>query len=114
MGAGKRAVARSNQPLDFTVVAKLHMSARSILTTVIFSLAVVASTPAQELRDRELKPAFDLATIEMPAQLVSIKINGTEVAPGQKIKGELHAKHAPAARVQDSLGFCHPQISAAP
>jgi len=49
---------------------------------------MVASASAQELRDRELKPAIDFTTIEMPVQIVSIKLNGSEVAPGQKIKGD--------------------------
>jgi hypothetical protein len=64
------------------------MTPRSILTAAVFGFAMVASAPAQELRDRELKPAIDFTTIEMPVQIVSIKLNGSEVAPGQKIRGD--------------------------
>jgi len=49
---------------------------------------MLASASAQELRDRELKPAFDFTTIETPVQIVAIKLNGSEIALGQKIKGD--------------------------
>ena len=64
------------------------MTARSILATVTFGLAMIVSVSGQEIRDRELKPAIDFATIEMPVQIVSIKLKGTDVAPGEKIKGD--------------------------
>jgi len=80
--------ARLTQPLDFAVAANLYMTLRSIVTTVIFAFAMVGSASAQKLRDRELKPAFDFTTIETPVQIVSIKLNGSDVALGQKIKGD--------------------------
>ncbi len=43
----------------------------------------MVAASAQELRDRELKPAIDFATIEMPVQIVSIKLNGSDVAKVQ-------------------------------
>jgi hypothetical protein len=64
------------------------MTPRSVFIAAIFVLSMIAASSAQELRDRELKPAIDFATIEMPVQIVSIKLKGTEVAPGQKIKGD--------------------------
>jgi hypothetical protein len=45
------------------------------------------STLAQEIKDRELKPAFDFTRIQMPIEIVSIRLNGKEVQPGEKIKG---------------------------
>lgn len=55
---------------------------------VIFLFAILSSVSAQELRDRELHPAFDFTTIQMPVEIVSIKINGKEIKPGEKIKGD--------------------------
>ena len=40
------------------------------------------------VRHRELKPAIDLTTIEMPVQIVSIKVKGKELAPGEKTVGD--------------------------
>ena len=54
---------------------------------VIFLFAILPSVSAQELRDRELHPAFDLTTIQMPVEIVAIKLNGKEIRPGEKIKG---------------------------
>jgi hypothetical protein len=74
--------------LGFAVAANLQMTPRSILTAVIFAFEMVAFASAQALRDHQLKPAVDFTTIEMPVQIVSSKLNGSEVAPGQKIKGD--------------------------
>jgi hypothetical protein len=74
--------------LDFAVIVNLSMTARSTLAAVAFGLAMIVSASAQDLRDRELKPAIDFATIEMPVQIVSIKLKGTDVAPGEKTKGD--------------------------
>lgn len=63
------------------------MILRSVLTAAI-SLVMIASAPAQQLKDRELKPAVNSATIETPVDIVSIKLNGSEVAQGEKIKGD--------------------------
>jgi hypothetical protein len=49
--------------------------------------ATSLSTSAQEVTDRQLIPAFDFATIQMPVEIVSIKLNGKEIQPGEKIKG---------------------------
>ena len=49
--------------------------------------AASLSTSAQEVRERQLIPAFDLATIQMPVEIVSIKLNDKEIRPGEKIKG---------------------------
>ena len=54
---------------------------------VIFACATSASIVAQDLRDRELRPAFDFTTIQMPVEIVSIKLSDREIQPGDKIKG---------------------------
>ena len=46
------------------------------------------SVLAQEVKDRELRPEFDFTTIQMPVEIVSIKLNGKELQPGEKIKGD--------------------------
>ena len=56
---------------------------------LIFTILVAASLSiaAQEIRDRQLSPAVDFATIQMPVEIVSIKLNGEEIHPDQRIKG---------------------------
>ncbi|HKG97761.1 MAG TPA: hypothetical protein VKA97_08100, partial [Pyrinomonadaceae bacterium] len=49
--------------------------------------ATSLSTSAQEVRDRQLIPVFDFATIQMPVEIVSIKLNDKEIRPDEKIKG---------------------------
>ena len=54
------------------------------------SSVLVASpgvTQAQQVRDRELRPAFDFTRIQAPAEFLSIKLNGREIQPGEKIQG---------------------------
>lgn len=64
------------------------MISRSLFrcAAVIFACATSASIVAQDLRDRELRAAFDFTTIQMPVEIVSIKLNDREVQPGEKIK----------------------------
>ena len=50
-------------------------------------VAPSGSITAQEVRDRELRPAFDFTKIQMPLEIVSIRLDGTTVQPGEKIKG---------------------------
>jgi hypothetical protein len=64
------------------------MTLRFVLVAAIFLLSITTSVPGQELRDREIRPAFDFTTIQMPVEIVSIKLNGREVNPGEKIKGD--------------------------
>jgi hypothetical protein len=61
---------------------------RFLSALVITVFAIFASVSAQELRDRELKPAFDFTTIQMPVEIVSIRLNGKAIQPGQKIRGD--------------------------
>lgn len=55
---------------------------------VFFIFAASGSIFAQEVRDRELIPAFDFTTIQMPVEILSIKLKGKEIQPGEKIKGD--------------------------
>ena len=57
--------------------------------TLILSLLVIASVSihAQEIRERQITPAEDLATMQSPVEIVSIKLNGKEILPGEKIEG---------------------------
>jgi hypothetical protein len=53
-----------------------------------FLAALAGPTRAQQARDRELRPAFDFTRIQMPVEIVSVKLNGEEVRPGEKIQGD--------------------------
>lgn len=56
---------------------------------VLLMLAATSgSIAAQEVKDRELRTAFDFTTIQMPVEIVSIKLDGKEVQPGEKIRGD--------------------------
>jgi hypothetical protein len=57
------------------------------LALLLSVLAAASSISAQEIRDRQLVAAYDLAKIQMPVEIVSIKLNGNEIRPGEKIKG---------------------------
>jgi hypothetical protein len=60
------------------------------LGAALFSFLPAASgtTFAQQLRDRELRPAFDFTKIQTPVEIISVKLNGEDVRPGEKIKGD--------------------------
>jgi hypothetical protein len=49
--------------------------------------AASSSISAQEIRDRQLVPEYDFTTVQMPVEIVSIKLNGNEIRPGDKIRG---------------------------
>ncbi len=57
------------------------------LAGVVFILATSLPVMTQELKDRELKPAFDFSLIQMPVEIVSMKVNGKEIQAGEKISG---------------------------
>lgn len=67
---------------------KLEMSLRLLFASAILFLSIAISVSGQELKDRELRPAIDFTTIEMPVKIVSIKLKDKDVAPGEKIKGD--------------------------
>jgi len=56
--------------------------------TLLSMLAVSESTFAQQIRSRSLAPAFDFSNMQMPVEILSIKLNGKEVQPGEKIDGD--------------------------
>ena len=51
-------------------------------------LATSGSITSQEVKDHALVPAFDFAIIQMPVEITAIRLNGKEVVPGEKIKGD--------------------------
>jgi hypothetical protein len=55
---------------------------------MLFILVTSGLAFAQQLRDRELRPAFDLTNIQMPVEILSIKLNGKEIQQGEKIMGD--------------------------
>ena len=55
--------------------------------TLILLLIASVSIQAQEIRERQITPAYDLATMQSPVEIVSIKLNGKEIVPGEKIEG---------------------------
>jgi hypothetical protein len=56
---------------------------------VVLSILTAASLSiqAQEIRDRKLVPLYDFSTIQMPVEIVSIKLNGKDIVPGEKFAG---------------------------
>jgi hypothetical protein len=56
-----------------------------------FVLLILAATSdsmlAQEMRDRELTPAYDFALVQSPIEITSIRLNGKDIQPREKIKG---------------------------
>ena len=50
--------------------------------------AATGATFARQLREREIRPAFDFKRIQMPVEVVSLKLNGREVRPGEKVRGD--------------------------
>lgn len=85
-----------------------------------FLAALSGSTRAQQVRDRQLRPAFDFTQIQMPVEIVSVKLNGAEVRPGEKIQGDedwlrglsftlKNVSDKPLAYVTVALQFPRPQ-----
>jgi hypothetical protein len=54
----------------------------------LFLTAASGSASAQQLTARQLKPAFDLTKVQMPVEILSIKLKGKEIKPGEKIMGD--------------------------
>ena len=68
------------------MLSVLRASTYSAVALLI--LATSSSAFGQQLRDRGLQPAFDFTNFQMPIEILSIKLNGKEVQPGEKIKGD--------------------------
>jgi hypothetical protein len=62
-------------------------SPRAFVQLAVVLAAVSLSIQAQEVRDRQLTPAYDFSKIQMPVEIVSIKFDGKEISPGEKIQG---------------------------
>ena len=59
-----------------------------IALVAIVSASVRAQEIAQEVKDRQLVPAYDFSKVQMPVKIVSIKLAGNTINPGEKIKGD--------------------------
>lgn len=61
-----------------------------VQVAVILTIVTAASfsTQAQELKDRQLTWAYDYSTVQMSIEILFITLNGMEVRPGEKIKGD--------------------------
>ena len=60
-----------------------------VLLTILFSASSAIS--AQEtgvVKERRLTPDFDFGLMQMPVEIVSIKLNGVDIVPGEPIKGD--------------------------
>ena len=92
------------------------------LGAALFSVlaAAPASAFAQQVRERELRPAFDFTKIQMPVEIVSVKLNGRAVEPGEKVMGGddwlrglsftlKNISDKPLAYVEVGLRFPHPE-----
>lgn len=62
-------------------------SARLALVVALVAAASL-SIQAQEIKDRQLVPAYDFSKVQMPVKIVSIKLAGKTIAPGEPIKGD--------------------------
>ena len=59
------------------------------LGAVLFSLLAAAGPArAQQATEREVRPAFDFNKIQMPVEIVAVKLNGDDVLPGEKVLGD--------------------------
>ena len=67
--------------------ASPRTTARLALVIAILTAASL-SIQAQEIKDRQLVPAYDFSTVQMPVKIVSIKLAGKTITPGEKIQGD--------------------------
>lgn len=96
------------------------------LGAVLFSfLAATGSAFAQQVKDRQLMPAFDFANIQMPVEILSVKLNGKGIEPDDKIRADedwlrglsftlKNVSDKPIAYVAITLQFSYPEDSARP
>jgi hypothetical protein len=61
-------------------------SPRAFVHLAVVLAAISLSIQAQEVRDRQLTQAYDFSKVQMPVEIVSIKFNGKEIHPGEKIQ----------------------------
>lgn len=99
----------------------MSRSLRSLtLGAALFLFLASGSTLAQQPGGRQLTPAYDLTNIQMPVEILSIKLNGKDIQPGEKIKGDddwlrglsfrlKNISDKPIAYVDLGLRFPHPK-----
>ena len=61
-----------------------HFVHLALLLSVLTATSL--STSAQEVTDRQLIPAFDFATIQVPVEIVSIRLNGKEFSRARRLR----------------------------
>ncbi|MCA1601035.1 MAG: hypothetical protein LC776_05130 [Acidobacteria bacterium] len=92
---------------------------------LVLFLAATGSAFAQQVKDRQLIPALDFANIQMPVEILSVKLNGRDIQPGEKLRaGEdwlrglsftlKNVSDKPIAFVRITLQFSYPEDSARP
>ena len=61
------------------IAGEFKMISRPLFLCSVITVACAVSTSvlAQDVRDRELRPAFDFTTIQMPVE-ISLKLNGRD------------------------------------
>ncbi len=74
--------------MEFPQILDLRRPFAYLALVLSILTAASLSMQAQEIKDRQLTPAYDSATIQMPVEIVSIRLNDKDVLPGEKIKGD--------------------------
>jgi hypothetical protein len=74
-----RTLARLAIVLSILAAASLSTRAQELQTK---------ESQAQELKARQITWVYDISTIQMPVEIVSIKLNGKDIVPGEKIQGD--------------------------
>jgi hypothetical protein len=69
-------------------LTQLQRNLTQVAIALLFLGVSATSLLAQDVKNRELKPEFDFTTIQMPVEIVSIKLKGKELRPGEQIKGD--------------------------
>jgi len=72
-------------------VTNMSIILRSLTLVVAMFLMIATASDsifAQQLRDKQLKTAFDFTNVQMPVEILSIRLKGEEIQPGEKIMGD--------------------------
>ena len=73
--------------VHFAIVLSILILAAASLSTQAQELKA-QEVPAKELKARQIVHAFDISTYQSPVEIVSIKLNGKDIAPGEKVQGD--------------------------
>lgn len=67
---------------------KRAFSRLALLSLILAAASLSAFAQGEVLKDREVRPAFDFSLIQMPVEIVSIKLKGKAIEPGEKIQAD--------------------------